>query len=564
MDVRILLLVTLLASPLAAAEPHQHVGDPLAFPQMAPAHEALDSWVQQDEWLVAPASREYAGTRLAAVLIADADVPLRVQGRGVDDDGEPGPWLELQQRWAGPEGHRILVADLSGRRSMAQLRLAVAGPAPGLHALGWRLLDPVWEPGARDEAVPPPPPPPVIVERSVSPPLLGIGVVPREDWGASATQCTTPENTWYRFAIHHTAGNITSSGTVQGAVQALQAYAMGAGGWCDIPYQFLVGYDGSLWEGRALDYYSGATGGGNNDGNIAISHLGCFDPVCSSPDPAELIMIAAGRLLTQTLAAEHGIVTDANNLRGHRDWPNNSTVCPGEDIDSQLDAYRSTAAHYQAALASTSWSGTVQVELGTTVSLDVDLLNEGLETWTGNTRLAMLPRDVPHPLAAGSWISGTRVSSSPSDTPPGSVATFPLDMHGAQLGTFTLSLALVEEWVTWFADEPIGGGPAEGALILDVEVVEPPGDDDDAVDDDDAMDDDDAVDDDDAMDDDDAVDDDDSTHDDDAGEAGPGPIPSTRHSLLPSGDGCDCGASGSQALLPLALPVLLLGRRRRL
>ena len=62
------------------------------------------------------------------------------------------------------------------------------------------------------------------------------------------------------------------------AVKALQAYAQDSGGYCDIPYQFLVGHDGSLWEGRSLTYTSGATGGGNNDGNIAVSFLGCYHP----------------------------------------------------------------------------------------------------------------------------------------------------------------------------------------------------------------------------------------------------------------------------------------------
>ena len=30
------------------------------------------------------------------------------------------------------------------------------------------------------------------------------------------------------------------------------------GGYCDIPYQYLVGYDGSLWEARPINMYSDA------------------------------------------------------------------------------------------------------------------------------------------------------------------------------------------------------------------------------------------------------------------------------------------------------------------
>ena len=49
-------------------------------------------------------------------------------------------------------------------------------------------------------------------------------MVPREVWGADPTNCSTPEDNWYRFAIHHTAGNTTHSGTIEGAVQFTQAW----------------------------------------------------------------------------------------------------------------------------------------------------------------------------------------------------------------------------------------------------------------------------------------------------------------------------------------------------
>ena len=63
-------------------------------------------------------------------------------------------------------------------------------------------------------------------------------------------------------------------------------------------------------------------------------------PACGTSHPAELIMRAAGRLLAQTLAVEHGITTNSDTLRGHRDYPGNSTACPGDFIHGALDEYR--------------------------------------------------------------------------------------------------------------------------------------------------------------------------------------------------------------------------------
>ena len=64
------------------------------------------------------------------------------------------------------------------------------------------------------------------------------------------------------MAIHHTAGHQDTNGSIQAQVQMLQAYFQDSLGYCDIAYQWLVGKDGSIWEGRPYGYYSAATGGG--------------------------------------------------------------------------------------------------------------------------------------------------------------------------------------------------------------------------------------------------------------------------------------------------------------
>jgi N-acetylmuramoyl-L-alanine amidase len=492
-------------APPEELDGHDAHHDALRLPSIVETGSEIGRWGRDGDWLVSPVRWE-GGTRLAAMARLDSSDPLRLEARPVDEDG-PGAWVAAPLTFARAETV-VFAADLPAWAPAGQLRIwapargaRTRASAPAIAGqiveLGWRMLVPVEEPGGNGPGAPLPVGTESSAPRSVSQALLDIGVVPREVWGANATNCTSPENTWYRFAIHHTAGNTMSGGTVQGAVQGLQAWSMGGGGFCDIPYQFLVGFDGSLWEGRPLTLYSGATGGGNNDGNIAISHLGCFHPSCTPPDPAAIVMRAAGRLLAQTLAVEHGIVTNSDTLRGHRDYPGNSTACPGDDIHSRLFEYRSANAHFQGTVVATSWEGDVPVELGSTESLWVEVRNDGLETWTSNTRLASLPRDVDNPLAAATWIDARRASAPAQDTPPGATATFALDIDGAALGTYDLSFTLVEEWVTWFADLPIGGGPAEGSLTLRVvvedEEVETPGDDDDDDDDDDGADDDDSA-----------------------------------------------------------------------
>ncbi|MFT5679831.1 MAG: hypothetical protein ACI8RZ_000736 [Myxococcota bacterium] len=410
-------------------------------------------WTTDGDWNRTE-SRQYVdgGDRVAVLLTADVTEAVWVEVRSMDDSGFPGPWLAAEEVWRGGDAQRLLTTDLDWTPG-AQVR--VLGEA---EAVGWGLH--VVE--HRGSAAPP---------SALSSTLTDIGVVSRTTWGADATTCTTPENDWYRFAIHHTAGNQTGSGTVQGAVQSLQAYAMGSGGYCDIPYQFLVGYDGSLWEGRPLTLYSGATGAGNNDGNIAISYLGCYDSDGCGDDGGDdlpLVMHAAARHLVQTLAVEHGITTTHDTLRGHRDWPDAATACPGDRVHDRIEELMSPAAHYAGALVASTWGDRITIPQGQSVGVTLTLRNDGLYAWDDDTLLAPLPRDADHALWDASWQSGSRIVATGA-VAPGETVEVPILLYGTQVGESTLELTLVQEWVTWFADAPIGGGP--DALTVTVEVV---------------------------------------------------------------------------------------------
>ena len=461
--------LALVATLTASASPHPRGAALPSHP--VDAAMVASRWDADHAWSVSPARWDDGGGRRVGLHLQGAHgVEIEVQGVGWGDEPVSG-WLPARRTWRGEDGQEVWVADLPDWAPASRLRVRA----------GARFDTVAWELVAGDGERRGPSAPPTA--SAVSPALADIGVVSREDWGATATTCTSTEDDWYRFAIHHTAGGQTSGGTVQGAVQALQAYAMGTGTYCDIPYQFLVGYDGSLWEGRPLTYTAGATGG-NNDGNIAICFLGCYDSgACGSLAVAETLqMMAAARLLAQTLAVQEATTTTADSLMGHRDYPENHTVCPGDLVHGRLAELRSADAHLQAAWVAddSGEGGRITVEQDTPAVLTLQLRNTGLLPWTANTSLASLPRDADHPLSAD-WASPTRVGPLP-DTAPGETATIQIPLDTTAVGTFSLDLALVEEWVTWFGDAPIGGGPDDGDLSFVVEVLAwPDGPDDTAV-----------------------------------------------------------------------------------
>ena len=446
----------LLLSTALALDPD---GDHHLMPSRGPDAARIASWPSSGGWQVGPArSWSTGGSRFGALVVSGAEASIEVQGLGA---GRQGPWVAAETTWSeGPEAVRVV--ELGAHYPSARIR--VRGP---VDRIDWEIRVPADEP--RGRAAPRPP--------GVSSALADIGVVDRETWGSRSTNCTTTEDDWYRFAIHHTAGSQTSSGTVQGSVQALQAYAMDSGGYCDIPYQFVVGYDGSLWEGRPLDYYSGATGSGNNDGNIAVCFLGCYDASgCgSSYDDATDDMIVWARLLIQTLAQEHGIVTDDDTTRGHGDWPDQSTACPGSEVKARLDELREADAPFQAAWLASS-DTTVEVALGDEVEVTIELENTGSETWTaGHVYLAPTPRDEAVAWAGSDWPSVARAATVSRDVSPGDTGSFTFSVHGDTVGTHALGFGLVAEWTTWFEDIPWGGGPSDGDIGLTLVVDEAAG-----------------------------------------------------------------------------------------
>lgn len=466
--------VTMLWTSTAAASGHEHLipdrRDSLAT--------RAATYTVHGAWLQAPASwTAGGGTRVAALIaVADAGPALALQARGIAA-GDTGPWLDMEQTFRGP-GHRVAVVDLDRTWPGAEIRIAAADDARA-GDIAWELLQPRFPDAGRISRELLAAGPSML--RAVDPILASIGVVSREGWGARPTACTTPEDNWYRMAIHHTAGSQTSGGTVQGALQAVQAYTMDSGGYCDIPYQFLVGYDGSLWEGRSLNLYSGATGGGNNDGNIAVSFLGCYHPSGCPGGVSHQVtdeMMSAAHLLVQTLVRVHDIPSDAEAIRGHRDWPGNATACPGDFVYARLGELRADMAWYAASESDRSFPANdaepLEIGVGESVPLWIELTNTGGRTWEpGVTFLATTgPRDSESPLYDSSWVSVNRLATVTEPVAPGEVGRFEFSVSADRAGDYTQHLSLVQEQLTWFGDAPWGGGPGDDAVVLHIKAVD--------------------------------------------------------------------------------------------
>jgi hypothetical protein len=114
--------------------------------------------------------------------------------------------------------------------------------------------------------------------------------------------------------LHHTTGAYRDASTVR----AIQAFHQGPERkWADVGYNFLIGGDGTVFEGRGWDV-QGAHAKGHNSVSLGVAYIG---------DGRKPVPDAAKRAILE-LAAEADRRFGKLQRVGHRDV--GSTVCPGD------------------------------------------------------------------------------------------------------------------------------------------------------------------------------------------------------------------------------------------
>jgi hypothetical protein len=131
-----------------------------------------------------------------------------------------------------------------------------------------------------------------------------------------------------RITLHHTAmeEEIRGIGDAE-AVRAIQAFHQDTRGWADIGYHWLIGRDGRVYEGRALDVQGAHAGGDNNRNNLGVSVIGDFSTrLPDGPQLATLTAFLRDQMRTRSIPLDR--------LFGHRDFK--ATACPGDALYAWL------------------------------------------------------------------------------------------------------------------------------------------------------------------------------------------------------------------------------------
>ena len=192
--------------------------------------------------------------------------------------------------------------------------------------------------------------------------LPGLAIYPRDAWGADLPPVgPIAKETAQFLLVHHTASS-NSYGSAAGLIQATYAFHTSAAKrWNDVCYEFFIGRDGDVWEGRAGalagPVVADATGGSQGFAQL-ICLIGDFTSQLPTPAAqASLVKVLAWLADRYDIDIGHGATTSFIS-RGSQRWPAGTavstptiaghrdmsyTACPGDAFYPLLPEIRTRA-----------------------------------------------------------------------------------------------------------------------------------------------------------------------------------------------------------------------------
>lgn len=151
-------------------------------------------------------------------------------------------------------------------------------------------------------------------------------IVSAAEWGSKPQPIPDARKHTPRFVtIHHAGVEWKAARPAVEFVRNMQAWGQKDKNWPDLPYHFLIAPDGTIFEGRSLQYEPESNTKYELAGNIGVEMMGNFET--QRPSAAQLQSCAR---LVAWLCQELKI--DPANIRGHTDAAPGQTSCPGKDF----------------------------------------------------------------------------------------------------------------------------------------------------------------------------------------------------------------------------------------
>lgn len=148
-------------------------------------------------------------------------------------------------------------------------------------------------------------------------------VVKREDWGWRASDSVPVSHTITRITVHHSGEDFRDSVDPIQYLRRFQEWCRVEKHWIDIPYHFLLDLQGTIYEGRPLDFPGDTNTDYDVRGHALICVLGNYEHQVVRPQQIESLVRLIAFLMRRFSVTVDGVKT-------HRDYT--ETLCPGADL----------------------------------------------------------------------------------------------------------------------------------------------------------------------------------------------------------------------------------------
>nr|MBA3274144.1 N-acetylmuramoyl-L-alanine amidase [Chthoniobacterales bacterium] len=132
------------------------------------------------------------------------------------------------------------------------------------------------------------------------------------------------------ITIHHAGVLWTNKKTPPVMIKNMQSWGKKEKKWPDVPYHFLIGPDGTIYEGRSLLYEPDTNTKYEVSGHIGVELMGNFEEQRMSESQLKSLVD-----ITAWLAQEFEINPD--HIGGHKDVAPDQTTCPGKDLHRYIE-----------------------------------------------------------------------------------------------------------------------------------------------------------------------------------------------------------------------------------
>lgn len=155
-------------------------------------------------------------------------------------------------------------------------------------------------------------------------------IVSTEQWGGTpAVDSLARKHSIVYITLHHAGVPFPEGKDIIQYMRNLQSWSRSEKKWIDLPYHFVIGLDGTVYEGRDINYAGDTNTEYDPAGHALIEVVGNFEEV----EPNEKQLNAVVKTMAM-LSIQYNVPVDS--IRAHRDY-STKTVCPGKNLYQYIE-----------------------------------------------------------------------------------------------------------------------------------------------------------------------------------------------------------------------------------